>query len=553
VQEFFDFFASGQTKGKNPLIGMPTGYGKSLVIAEIIRRCFLWFPTISCLVSTHVKELVEQDYNALMSVWPTAPAGIQSAGLGRRDTMHPCLFGSIKSLWNTREALGFRHFMIVDEAHLVSPEAATIYRKLIAYFTSINPYFCVIGLSATLYRTGSGPLSEAEGGIFTHVIFDCTSMNEFNRILDEGWLCRLIPKHTDTGLDVAGVGWAGDDYNQSDAQKAVDKPDLTLLCCRETIAQKEIDHRNSCLIFAQGVDHAEHIAECLQSLGHYALTVHDKTSKEDRRERITSFKNGTLPYLINNNVLTTGFDFPGLDMLSVMRLIGSPGLWVQILGRGTRPLYAPGYPISWTRVDPEACQQRLTAIAASAKRNCLVLDFGKNTERLGPINNPRIPQRRGKKSTPGVAPVKICPQCRMYCFASATSCENCGLEFSREQKLTYSASGLELIQTSAEPRYEVYNVGKTLYMPYEKPGTPPMMKVTYFDAGMVTTPVKEILCFEHRGAGRKRAEQWWAAHTDLPYPASTKDALELQAHIRSPRQLRVRVDEKHPTIAEYLW
>jgi DNA repair protein RadD len=550
IQAAFDFYATGQTKDRDPLIGMPTGYGKSLVIAEICKRAFHYWPNTRALVATHVKELIEQNRNTLLAQWPTAPLGICSAGLGQRETFAPLIIGGIKSLWNSRETIGSRHFMVVDEAHLVSPDAETQYRKFISYMRSLNPYFTVIGLTATLYRTGSGPLSEAEGGIFTEVIFDCTSLHEFNRILDEGWLCRLVPKRPQAALSAEGVGWAGDDFNQSQAQEAVDKPDLTLQCCRETIAQKAIEKRRSCLIFAQGVTHAEHIAECLQALGHYAATVHDKTSKEDRESNITSFKNGTLPYLINNNVLTTGFDFPDLDMISVMRLIGSPGLWVQILGRGTRPMFdwcqARGFSLN-------TAAERLWAISQSPKQNCLVLDFAGNRVRLGPINDPVLPKRRGRKSGPGIAPIKICPECGTYNYAAAVRCENpsCDVEFSREQKL-FGVAGEEELIRSSEKKYETHDITSVTYSKYEKTGTPPIMRVTYYE-GPIHAPIKEHICFEHTGYGRKKAVEWWLAHSDLPVPLKTDDALAQQAFFKEPKQLRVRVEGTQLEVIEYIW
>jgi DNA repair protein RadD len=545
VQSFFDFFASGQTKGKNPLIGMPTGYGKSLVIAEIIRRCLNWWPDSRIIVATHRKKLIQQDFKALMSVWSTAPAGIYSAGLKQRDTMHPVIFGGIKSLLNAKEMFGFRHFMIVDEAHLVSAEAERTYMKFIEYMRTINPYFIVLGLSATLYRVGTGPLEE--GGLFTDVIFDCTSMDEFNRILDEGWLCRLIPKATTTELSVEGVGWSGQDYNQSDAQAAVDKPDITLKCVREVIEAKYADRRRSCLIFAQGVDHAEHITQCLRALGQNASCIHERVSDEEQIERLTSFENGTLPWLVNNDILTTGFDMPMLDMIAVMRLIGSPGLWVQILGRLTRPFYQPGMP-------QNTADERLAAIAMSFKPNGLVLDFGANTRRLGTINNPMRPKARKSSGKPGVAPIKICPLCGTYNHASATTCCNpaCAAEFLRAQKINAGASTDELITRPTEKVFETYPVTQVIYGKIGKPNEPAVLRVSYF-SGMNLIPFKENVCFEYTGTLYRDAMKWWLARSTQPCPTKVDDVLQAQTQLRRPQAIRVWTNTAYPQIVEHLW
>lgn len=547
VQSLFDFYASGMTKDRNPLIGMPTGYGKTPVIAEFCKRSLHFWPDTKIIVATHRKGLIEQNVRTMLKIWPTAPIGIYSAGLKQRDTMQPIIYGGIQSLIRAKDKLGFRHLMLVDEAHLVSEDIETTYFSLIDHFKKINPYFTVPGLSATLYRTGSGPLDG--GGIFTDVIFDCTSLHEFNRVLDEGWLCTLIPKCTATEMSVEGVGWSGDDYNQSEAQAAVDKPDITLKCCRETIAAKHTDNRKSCLIFAQGIEHADHIVECLTALGQHARPYHEGVPEKLRDEYLTSFTNGTLDYLVNKDMLTTGFDFPGLDMISVMRLIGSPGLWVQILGRLTRVDYAPGYPLS-------TAAERLLAIAMSRKPNGLVLDFGGNTKRLGPINDPVKPKRRGKKrGTPGVAPIKICPKCNTYNHASATKCCNpaCALEFSREQKLFSQASEDELIRRSTEPQFELYDVENVIYTRHEKSGTPTMMKVSYFE-GIISVPHKEIVCVEHTGFGRREAMKWWNARSGSVMPNTVDEVLRQTQFLRTPKQLKIWTNSPHgPKIVEYIW
>ncbi|WP_423237389.1 DEAD/DEAH box helicase, partial [Enterobacter cloacae] len=126
--------------------------------------------------------------------------------------------------------------------------------------------------------------------------------------------------------------------------------------------------------------------------------VTGETPKKERDTIINDFKSGRITAVVNNNVLTTGFDHPGLDLIVVLRPSESSRLWVQILGRGTRPDYADGFDLSTTA-------GRLQAIAASHKQNCLVLDYSGNTRRLGPINDPVMPKRPGQKGK-STAPVK---------------------------------------------------------------------------------------------------------------------------------------------------
>ena len=539
VQSPFDYYASGRTG--NPLIAMPTGTGKSIVIAEFCRRVLAYWPNQRIVVATHVKELVEQNARKMLEVWPTAPVGIYSAGLGSRDCMQSIIFGGVASMVNNVGNFGLRHLMIVDEAHLVSPKAESNYQKLIAGFKVLNPNFKVIGLTATAYRTGQGELA-GESNLFTHVACDQTSMTKFNWFISEGYLLPLVPKRTMTELDVSNVGISNGDYSANELQAAVDKSDITYQCCREILEYAA--QRRSWLIFASGVEHAEHVAQCLQTLGIQAKAVHAKMTKAERDEAITSFKNGTLRCIVNNNVLTTGFDYPGLDFIGMLRPTTSTGLWVQMLGRGTRPLYAPGFDLSTQ-------EGRLNAIRYSSKQNCLVLDFAGNTRRLGPINDPVIPKKRVKGAVPGVAPIKICPICGVYNHAQATVCANpaCAHPFARASKLTHEASQAELIRSDL-PIYHELKIQRILYTKMELKGKPPMLKVSYF-CGL--EHVKEVICFEHTGFARTKARQWWRHRSASEPPETIDSALAQQQFLREPIAVRVHSNKKYPEITEYIW
>jgi DNA repair protein RadD len=540
VQSVFDYYASGNQG--NPVIAMPTGTGKSVVIAEFCRRVLQHWPTHRIVVATHVKELVEQNAKKMLEIWPTAPVGIYSAGLGSRDTMQSIIFGGVASIIGAQERFGLRHLMLVDEAHLVSPIVDSTYQKVIKGFKLLNPNFKTIGLTATDYRTGQGDIA-GEGNLFTDVCCDQTSLNKFNWFISEGYLLPLVPKRTMTELDVSNVSITNGDYSQNELQKAVDQYGITYQCCREIM--EYASQRRSWLIFASGVEHSEHVAQCLQTLGIQAAAVHAKLTKAERDERITSFKNGTLRCIVNNNVLTTGFDYPGLDFIGILRPTTSTGLWVQMLGRGTRPLYFPGYDLSTK-------EARLAAIAHSRKQNCLVLDFAGNTRRLGPINDPVRPKKRVKGSTPGVAPIKICPKCGVYNHASATRCENpaCDAVFERAAKLLHEASRAELIRAD-EPVYQTLPVQRVLYTKQNLKGRPPALKVSYF-CGM--DHVTEMQFFENKGSfARTSARRWWRERNAGEPPDTVDLALQMQEFLREPKAIKVQYNLKNPKIEEYIW
>ena len=551
VRSVWQYFSDGNEG--NPVVAMPTGTGKSLVISGFIKGALEVYPNQRLMMLTHVKELIEQNYDKLVKMWPTAPAGIYSSGLKRRDLHNSITFGGIGSVVKRAAEFGRIDLVIIDEAHLVSPTEGTMYQKFIGDLLLVNPNLKVIGLTATPYRLGYGCLIE-KGSLFTDICYDLTTMEEFNKLIAEGYICTLIPKNTKLKLDVDGVHKRGGEFIAKELQGAVDKDSITEAAVREAI---EVGSDRECwLVFASGVEHAIHIAEMLNTLGISAVAVHSgnkehKMSGAERDNAIARFKRGEVQAIVNNNVLTTGFDHPPIDMILCLRPTSSPGLWVQMLGRGTRPVYKPGY-------DLETQEGRLAAIEAGGKHDCLVMDFGGNTKRLGPINDPLLPPKRGKKG--GTAPVKLCEGltkdnqiCDTWIHASLKTCPHCFNEFVFETKLNQEAGTGELIKGDL-PIVEEFDVDHITFEKHTKVSAPPSLKVTYY-CGL--RRFKEYVCLEHSGGIRHKAANWWKQHntpspTAIPprafVPATIDAALMTSSSLRASTSIRVWVNKKYPEI-----
>ncbi len=529
VRSVYNYFA---TNYGNPLIAMPTGTGKSVVIAMFLESVFRQYPNQKILCITHVKELIEQNYSKLLAVWPNAPAGVYSAGLKRRDTVNKIIFGGIASMAKRWVEFGLVNLIIIDEAHLVSPNEETLYRSLINALKTVNPHLKVIGLTATPWRLGQGLLTE--DGIFTDTCFDITGISAFNRLIAEGYLSPVVPKKTETMLDVDGVHTRGGDFVQAELQNAVDKSEVSYSAIKE--AMESGFDRKHWLVFCSGVEHAIHVSDMLNACGVSSLPVHSKLSSEERKDALYKFKTGQVRALTNNNVLTTGFDMPALDLILMLRPTQSPVLWVQMLGRGTRPFECAEY----------------------KKENCLVLDFAGNTRRLGPINDPVIPKKKGTKT--GEAPIKLCECCGTYNHASARYCggepfptiQGCGHQFPIITKLKQVASTEELIKGDA-PIVEVYKVDTITVSVHTKHDKPPAMKVQYYCGLKHFT---DYVCLEHEGFAARKARQWWRdrlVDKTVPLPVTTEQAIESVNTILQATHLRVWVNKKYPEILAYCY
>jgi DNA repair protein RadD len=514
VDSIFNYFEAGNTG--NPVVAMPTGTGKSIVIAMLVKKILQSYEHSRIIKLTHVKELIAQNFNALLEHYPLAPAGIYSAGLGRRDSGYPITFAGIGSVARKADLFGHIDLALIDEAHLVGQGEKTNYQIFLAGLKRANPRLKVIGFTATPYRLGQGLITDE--GIFTDICYDVTGFEAFNRLIAEGWIAPLVPKRTSAEIDISGVSIQKGDFNQRELQDVSDRAEITCAACDEMCELGR--DRHHWLVFGSGIEHVEHIAEELRGRGITAVTVHSKMDDKVRDKNILDFREGRVRCAVNNVVLATGFDAPFIDMIGMLYATTSPGRWVQMLGRGTRP-----YP---------------------GKANCLVLDFAGNTNRLGPINDPIIPHKRGKKG--GAAPVRCCPMCNTYNHISVRFCTECGFEFPREVKITQQASMLEVIAGSS-PVVHVLPVDRVEYVIQNgRFGKPPILLARYH-CGM--RQITDFVCLEHDGYASKKARDWWRKRSLTDPPDTVDEALKRTVELQVPKHIRVWINRKYPELLSY--
>lgn len=515
ISLIWDYFAQGNTG--NPVLAWPTGTGKSVVPAIFIERVLRYYPNQRFLMITHVKELIEQNAEVLKYIWPEAPLGIYSAGLKEKSIANSIIYGGIQSMIKNPMQFGHRDIIFIDEGHLVSQEEGSQYLIFIAAMKLINPYVKVVGMTATPFRMGQGYITD--NGLFTDIIQDLTKTDDFNRLIAEGYMCPLIPKRTNTQLDISSVGVAKGEFIGSQLQNAVDRTEITYAGLRELVEAGY--NRKSWLLFASGIEHAEHIANMLSTFGVECAPVHSKREANYNDAAIKAFKSNQLRSIVNFSKLTTGFNHPDIDLIGDFRPTMSIPLHIQKLGRGTRP--------------------------ANGKNNCLVLDFGKNVPRLGPINDPVIPRKKGDGN--GDVPVKICEACGVYNHAKVRFCTNCGNEFQFQVKIV-PKSGTDEILKSDTPIVQSFNVDRVIYSRQaEKNDKPAYIKVSYF-CGL--RMFNQNVFPEHGGYATKLFHDWWYQRHQSPPPAKTNEALEYQSQLRVPKQIRVWVNKANGKYPEVL-
>lgn len=452
----------------NPLIVAPTGSGKSLIIAGITMAVTYGRPTIRVLVLTHQKELIAQNFDKLTTVWPDAPAGINSASLNSRRFDDQIIFASIQSVANHAENLGRFALVIIDEAHMIAADGEGQYNKLIEGLRELNPSLRVVGLTASPYRLKSGHLI-GDNTLFTDIAHEI----EIKPLILSGFLSRLVPKRTETQINVEGVKKRGGEFIAGDLEDAADES--TTAAIPEILSHGQ--SRNSWIVFCCGVRHAHHVNDLLIENGVASAVITGETSQELRDANINAFKQGALKCLVNVNVLTTGFDAPKVDLIAVLRPTLSTGLYVQMLGRGMR--------------------------IADEKHNCLVLDFAGNTERHGPIDCIRKGHKK-QSDEPGVAPVKTCPDCATIVHASLMICPECGHAFPVKEKVYKEASTKELLSFEEKALPPIHITHLKFYR-HRKPGKPDSVKMNLYEPGAMFESHSLWFCLDHGGYAASKA------------------------------------------------
>jgi len=483
-----------RTRDDNPCVVIPTAGGKTPVMATICRDAVTrWDGRV--LILAHVKELLEQAADKLRAICPEVEFGVYSAGLKRRDTDHAVIVAGIQSVYKRACELDAFDLVIVDECHLITTEGEGMYRTFLAEARVVNPEVRVIGLTATPFRLKSGMICGPDN-ILNHVCYEVG----VRELIRDGYLCPLVTKAGSRKADTSGLHVRGGEFVAGEVEDLMDQDSLVLAACAEIVALAH--DRRSCLVFASGVKHGRHVAKILADMGGRECGfVCGKTPSAERDDLLNRFRRGELKYLVNVNVLTTGFDAPNIDCVVLLRPTLSPGLFYQMCGRGFR--LHPG------------------------KRNCLVLDFGGNVLRHGPVDQIRVVQR--DRNGNGEAPAKECPECRALIAAGYAICPSCGYEFPPPDRQQHDAMASDAGILSGQVTDTEYEVRDVTYSVHTKHGAgdddPKTLRVDY-RLGLNHWQ-SEWICFEHTGYARRKAVAWWRRRSPDPVPDTAQRAVEI--------------------------
>ncbi|HBG28607.1 MAG: hypothetical protein A2Y10_08675 [Planctomycetes bacterium GWF2_41_51] len=492
----------------NGCIVLPTGSGKSVVLAQMCSDAVsLWDGR--ALVLAHVQELIEQNAGKIKHFLGDNFVGIYSAGLKQKDMHQPVIAASIQSIY--KKAFEFEPFdlVIIDESHLIATSGEGMYLSFLRDAKIVNPNIRVVGCTATPYRTGTGMICGPDN-ILNEICYEVG----IKELIRDGYLCPLRSKASKTRIDTTGLHVRGGEFIANELEDLMDTDTRVKAACAEILEYTQ--DRHAVLIFAAGVDHGKHIQKIFQENHNVECGFVSGDSPDGwRKKMIDDFRSGKLKYLCNVNVLTTGFDAPNIDCIAMLRPTMSPGLFYQMTGRGFR--------------------------LHENKTDCLVLDFGGNILRHGPVDCLRVSDAVVKRN--GDAPAKECPECCEIIHAAYARCPSCGYEFPPPEKTKHDSTASSEGILSDQASVNEYEVQEVLYNVHTKKGakteSPRTMRVQY-KIGFASY-ISEWICFEHTGFARQKAEIWWKQRSDSPVPDDSEMAVFFATNGRLKEPVKITV------------
>ncbi len=509
-----------QRPSSSQLIIAPTASGKTIMIGLTADRYLGQTQGARVLSLSHVPELIEQSYSTFRKMNPRINAGIYAAKLGRKDMRAKVTFALVQSVARNIEAFRDVGLIIVDEAHLIPHSADGQYRDVIEGIREArggNQFVKILGLTATPWRLNSGNLLEPYKDcepLFQEIAYDIDMLD----MLEEGHISRVVARGSKTKLDTTGVSKRMGEYKENELDAKFNTAKINEAIAKEIVDVGTEQERRSWLVFCITVDHATRMRDLIRGHGISCEMVCGETPTAERRKIIADYKAYKIRCLTSVNVLSTGFDHPGVDLGAMVRPTASPGLYLQQAGRLLR--------------------------TTSGKKDAVLLDFAMNVFRHGLLTNVRgvFKSKKADEEIIDGPKARECPDCGTLNEPGSKSCVACNYVWpvikqeEREKKLSkFSVADRIMDEAVWAP------VVSATFQHREPPGRPATLHLTYNVEHPTTRQATEVWCFDHPPGSwaLNKARADWTKRTGMPAPSSVIEAARRIEELRRPNWVRV--------------
>lgn len=387
-------------KEQSALVVGSTGLGKTEVIFGTIKRILELNPQIKFIILVNKVDLLKQTIKRLEKAIPHVAVGAYCGSVNQKNLHAQIIVASIQSLSNT---MIMTDVIIVDETHAVNSDSGQ-YIDFINNCFQLNRLTKVFALTATPFRNDGHIYGE--GKLFKRICFQ----RGLKWSIDNGFLVPPKLKYTKEQFDISNLKVKMGEYIGRELAELVD--DKEKLNKQLDDALPKLSERKKVIWACASIKHCEDLTEALIERGEKASKYHSKQDKCEAQQELYSFENEDTKHLVFVTIVSEGYNHPPIDAIVLMRPTRSPRLAIQIIGRGLRPYSTIDY----------------------TKNDCLVLDYGRVIENIGPLDNPNIVvDKKNKKSEVTIA-MRFCPLCYEYQPINQKYCIECDHEFEIQER-----------------------------------------------------------------------------------------------------------------------
>ena len=486
------------------LCSMPTGSGKTLCFIELIDRAIAKKLDLQCVVLVNKINLLTQTYKRFVKHF-----GMEKVSVfyGKEKRINTITIACIQSISDFPfEKL---NLIILDETHNVDENDGRYIN-----FIRNNPSAKVLAFTATPFRSSSG-LIYGNGKLFRKI----TYQKKLKEMIDEGYLVEPRLKRVEHQFDISSLRIRAGEFMQEDVTQLVS--DTKKVRAQLNDAIPRLKDRKSIVWACALISHAIDVCLELELMGENAVVLHSKMEESERLEAQRKFESGEARHLVFVSIVSEGYDFPPIDAVILMRPMRSPVLYVQTVGRGLRT--SPG------------------------KTDCLVLDYGKVIETIGPLDNPRLNDKESrKKSKNEPSPMKFCPNCLEYIERKNASCPVCEHEFFKPVAPVLTVKPYQegaLLSNGIKPQLEM-NVRAVYLDSHTSKNGNDCLKIMYMPES-IEMPVTEFFVCKNDYAQQRLLKRLIEMDIDL------KSSLDEQVQMpvkKVPKKIIYEMEGKYPRI-----